>query len=126
MSPRHGLDFITLLLYNIIIMNTDSALDAAFFALSDPTRRAILGRLAGGQATVTELTMPFGLSQPAISRHLKVLEDAGLVTRGRDAQKRPARLETQAMLGVMAWLENYRKNWETTYSRLDALLEQEG
>lgn len=108
-------------------MNTGTAsLDAAFFALSDPTRRAILGRLAGGAATVAELTIPFELSQPAISRHLKVLEDAGLVSRGRDAQKRPARLETEAMLGVMAWLENYRKQWETTYSRLDALLEQEG
>lgn len=104
---------------------TPSALDAAFFALSDPTRRAILGRLAAGEASVAELTVPFGLSQPAISRHLKVLEDAGLVTRSRDAQKRPARLETQAMLGVMAWLENYRKNWEATYSRLDAVLGEE-
>jgi DNA-binding transcriptional ArsR family regulator len=101
------------------------ALDDAFFALSDPTRRAILTRLASGEATVRELTEPFALSQPAISRHLKVLEQAGLIRRGRDAQRRPAILEPQPVLEVLAWIENYRKQWERTYQRLDAALAQE-
>jgi DNA-binding transcriptional ArsR family regulator len=100
-------------------------LDAAFFALSDPTRRAILMRLASGEATVRELTEPFEVSQPAISRHLKVLEDAGLIRRGRDAQRRPARLEEKAMTGVLAWIERYRKQWERAYARLDAALAAE-
>lgn len=100
-------------------------LDAAFFALSDPTRRAILTRLASGEATVAELTEPFKISQPAISRHLKVLEDAGLVTRGRDAQRRPARLEAESMNAVIEWIERYRETWETAYQRLDVALAQE-
>ena len=100
-------------------------LDAAFFALSDPTRRAILTRLADGEATVAELTEPFAISQPAISRHLKVLEDAGLVTRGRDAQRRPARLEAESMNAVIEWIERYRATWEAAYDRLDAALAQE-
>lgn len=100
-------------------------LDAAFFALSDPTRRAILSRLAQGEATVAELTQPFEISQPAISRHLKVLEDAGLITRGRDAQRRPARLEAESMNAVIQWIERYRKTWETAYERLDAALADE-
>ena len=99
-------------------------LDAAFFALADPTRRAILTRLARGDASVADLTEPFAISQPAISRHLKVLEDAGLVTRGRDAQRRPAKLEAEAMNAVMLWIERYRKTWETAYERLDAALAQ--
>ena len=100
-------------------------LDAAFFALSDPTRRAILTRLARGEATVAELTEPFAISQPAISRHLKVLEDAGLVTRGRDAQRRPARLEAESMKAIIEWIERYCETWEAAYERLDVALAQE-
>jgi DNA-binding transcriptional ArsR family regulator len=104
-------------------MQTDSQrLDATFFALSDPTRRAILRRLATGEASVAELTEPFGISQPAISRHLKVLENAGLIYRGRDAQRRPARLEAKPLNEANAWIERYRELWEASYQRLDALL----
>jgi DNA-binding transcriptional ArsR family regulator len=99
-------------------------LDATFAALADPTRRAILERLMTGEATVTELVEPFSLSQPAISKHLRVLEQAGLVSRGRDAQKRPVRLEAKPLAEATAWLENYRKIWEANYQRLDALLEE--
>jgi len=105
-------------------MNTER-LDATFFALADPTRRAILGRLASGEASVAELTQPFGISQPAISRHLKVLEKAGLIRRSRDAQRRPCRLELKPMMEASAWLERYREHWETAYRRLDALLTDE-
>ena len=100
-------------------------LDATFFALSDATRRAILVRLASGEATVNELTESFAISQPAISRHLKVLESAGLIQRGRDAQRRPARIEPQSIGDVTAWIERYRELWETTYRRLDAVLADE-
>jgi DNA-binding transcriptional ArsR family regulator len=100
-------------------------LDATFFALSDATRRAILGRLADGEASVAELTAPLGLSQPAISRHLKVLEHAGLIHRSRDAQRRPARLEPQSMREAGAWIERYRELWEANYKRLDDLLARE-
>src|SRR5881296_2795240 len=104
-------------------MNTAS-LDATFAALADPTRRAILARLASGQASVTELAEPFAMSQPAISKHLKVLERAGLVSRGRDAQRRPRRLEAKRLGEATRWLERYRRLWEGNYRRLDALLEQ--
>ena len=97
-------------------------LDATFAALADPTRRAILARLASGEASVTELAEPFDMSQPAISRHLKVLERAGLITRGRDAQRRPCRLEARALADADAWIEGYRKHWEANFQRLDALL----
>ena len=100
-------------------------LDATFFALSDPTRRAILGRLASGEASVAELTEPFGISQPAISRHLKVLEKAGLIRRSRDAQRRPCRLETKPMMEARAWIERYRELWESAYQRLDTVLADE-
>ena len=100
-------------------------LDATFFALADPTRRAILGRLASGEASVAELTEPFGISQPAISRHLKVLEKAGLIRRSRDAQRRPCRLEPKAMMEANAWIERYRELWERAYQRLDVLLADE-
>lgn len=100
-------------------------LDATFFALSDPTRRAILARLASGQASVAELTAPFNLSQPAISRHLKVLEGAGLIARTRDAQRRLAKIEPRSMANVTVWIERYRKLWETAYERLDAALAQD-
>lgn len=99
-------------------------LDATFAALADPTRRAILARLAKGQATVTELVAPFKLSQPAISKHLKVLEKAGLISRGRDAQTRPCRIEPQPLAEATQWLEKYRQLWEPNFERLDALLEE--
>src|SRR4051794_23258165 len=101
-----------------------ATLDATFAALSDPTRRAILARLAKGEATVNELVAPFRLSQPAISKHLKVLEKAGLITRGRDAQRRPCRIEARPLAEADAWLEGYRKIWEANFDRLDALLDE--
>lgn len=98
-------------------------LDATFSALADPTRRAILARLMQGEATVNELAEPFAMSQPAISKHLKVLEGAGLVTRGRDAQRRPVKLEAEPLQAATEWLEAYRKFWEARYAALDSLLE---
>jgi len=98
-------------------------LDATFNALSDPTRRAILARLAKGEASVLELAEPFEMSQPAISKHLKVLEKAGLVSRGRDAQRRPCRLEAAPLREATEFLEKYRAFWEARFQRLDALLE---
>lgn len=99
-----------------------ASLDATFSALSDPTRRAILARLAEGEATVNELVAPFKLSQPAISKHLKVLEKAGLISRGRDAQKRPCKLVPERLKSVTNWLEQVQEIWEGNYKRLDALL----
>ncbi|HYW40821.1 MAG TPA: metalloregulator ArsR/SmtB family transcription factor [Terriglobales bacterium] len=99
-------------------------LDATFAALADPTRRAILARLASGEASVTELAAPFAMSQPAISKHLKVLERAGLISRGRDAQRRPRRLTAKPLAEANGWLENYRKSWEGRFQRLDALLDE--
>lgn len=98
-------------------------LDATFAALADPTRRAILARLSTGEATVMELAEPFAMSQPAISKHLKVLERAGLISRGRDAQRRPCRIEAAPLEEANGWLERYREIWEHNYQRLDALLE---
>jgi DNA-binding transcriptional ArsR family regulator len=97
-------------------------LDATFAALADPTRRAILARLAKGEASVLELAEPFDMSQPAISKHLKVLERAGLVSRGRDAQRRPRRLEAKPLADATQWLESYREFWEKRFTQLDALL----
>jgi DNA-binding transcriptional ArsR family regulator len=102
----------------------DKTLNATFAALADPTRRAILARLASGQASVAELAKPFAMSQPAISKHLKVLEQAGLVSRGQDAQRRPRRLEAKPLADATKWLERYRRFWEGNYQRLDALLEE--
>jgi DNA-binding transcriptional ArsR family regulator len=99
-------------------------LDATFFALADPTRRAILDRLAKGDASVMELAEPFALSQPAISKHLQVLERAGLISRSRDAQRRPCRIEGQALAEANQWLERYRQIWEANFDRLDRLLEK--
>jgi DNA-binding transcriptional ArsR family regulator len=99
-------------------------LDATFAALADPTRRAILARLAAGEASVMELAEPFAMSQPAISKHLKVLERAGLVSRGRDAQRRPRRLEAQPLAEATRWLETYRRYWERNFKRLDAVLDE--
>jgi len=103
---------------------TAAQLDATFAALADPTRRAILARLASGEASVNELAEPFAMTQPAISKHLKVLERAGLVTRGRDAQRRPRKLEAKPLAEATAWLEEYRKHWEHNFHRLDAVLEE--
>ena len=99
-------------------------LDAIFSALADPTRRAILARLATGEASVAELAEPFDMSQPAISKHLRVLEKAGIVAVGHDAQRRPRRLEAKPLGIANEWLERYRKYWEANYERLDALLEE--
>ncbi len=100
-------------------------LDATFAALADPTRRAILARLARGEASVKELAEPFAMTQPAISKHLKVLERAGLVERGRDAQRRPCRLVAEPMRVATEWLGGYRRFWEESYDRLDELLGEE-
>src|SRR5438874_1819151 len=99
-------------------------LDATFAALADPTRRAILARLAMGEASVSELAEPFAMSQPAISKHLKVLERAGLISQGIDAQRRPRRLEARPLAEATQWLEHYRKFWEGSFARLDSLLEE--
>ncbi|MEU7944443.1 metalloregulator ArsR/SmtB family transcription factor [Micromonospora taraxaci] len=105
-------------------MASTELLDATFAALADPTRRAILARLSAGEASVTELAEPFAMSQPAISKHLKVLERAGLVSRGRDAQRRPCRLEARPLREATAWLADYRDYWAESYQRLDALLDE--
>ncbi|MFY9821557.1 MAG: metalloregulator ArsR/SmtB family transcription factor [Thermoanaerobaculia bacterium] len=105
-------------------MTPSDRLDTTFAALADPTRRAILARLASGEASVTELAEPFAMSQPAISKHLKVLEHAGLITRGRDAQRRPCRIEAQPLAEANEWLERYRQFWESSFQRLDALLDE--
>jgi DNA-binding transcriptional ArsR family regulator len=100
------------------------SLDTTFAALADPTRRAILARLALGEASVNELAKPFDMSQPAISKHLKVLEHAGLISRGRDAQRRPCRLETRALDDANVWLERQRALFEARFHQLDGLLEE--
>ena len=105
-------------------MQASERLDLTFAALADPTRRAILARLAKGEASVQELAQPFSMSQPAISRHLKVLERAGLISMGVDAQRRPRRLEPQRLEEAVDWIERYREIWEQNYQRLDALLEE--
>src|SRR5687768_8126778 len=103
-------------------MTTDS-LSATFAALADPTRRAILARLAAGPATVKELSAPFAMSGPAVSKHLRVLERAGLIARGRKAQWRPCRLEAAPLKDVAAWADDYRRFWDANYERLDEYLE---
>jgi DNA-binding transcriptional ArsR family regulator len=103
-------------------MAPPAALDTTFAALADPTRRAILARLASGEASVTELAKPFDISMPAISRHLKVLEHAGLIARGREAQWRPCRLEAGALREVADWVEAYRQFWEESFDRLEEYL----
>jgi DNA-binding transcriptional ArsR family regulator len=99
-------------------------LDATFAALADPTRRAILARLASGEVSVAELAEPFAMTQPAISKHLKVLERAGLISCGREAQRRPRRLEAAPLAEASRWLDNYRRHWEANFRRLDGLLEK--
>jgi len=105
-------------------MKQPERLDSTFAALADPTRRAILARLAAGDASVMELAKPFAISQPAISKHLRVLEGAGLISRGRDAQRRPCRIEAKPLEEASAWLEGYRQIWEGNFQRLDALLDE--
>ena len=105
-------------------MNRSDRLDATFAALADPTRRAILARLALGETSVAELAEPFAMSQPAISKHLKVLERAGLITTGQDAQRRPRRIEAKPLAEANDWIEGYRRFWEQSYERLDTLLEE--
>jgi DNA-binding transcriptional ArsR family regulator len=105
-------------------MDISHRLDSTFAALADPTRRAIVARLASGEASVTELAKPFAMTQPAISKHLKVLERAGLISRGRDAQRRPRRLEAKPLAEATGWLEGYRRFWEGSFQRLDALLDE--
>ena len=103
---------------------SDRRLDATFAALADPTRRAILARLASGEASVTELAERFPMTQAAVSKHLKVLERAGLISRGREAQRRPSRIEGKPLADATKWLERSRKIWEGNYERLDALLDE--
>ena len=103
---------------------TSEQLDATFSALADPTRRAILGKLASGETTVMDLAKPFDMSLPAISKHLKVLERAGLIARGRDAQRRPCRLDPAPLKEVAQWLEHYRQFWEQSFDRLEGFLRE--
>lgn len=103
-------------------MELTAVLDATFAALADPTRRAIIARLAHGEASVKELAEPFDMTQPAISKHLKVLERAGLVSRGRDAQRRPCRLEAAPMREATRWLADFHRFWAESYDKLDVLL----
>jgi DNA-binding transcriptional ArsR family regulator len=110
-------------MYNHMVMKA-AQLDATFAALADPTRRAILARLATGEATVNELAEPFDMSQPAISKHLKVLERAGLIVCGQDAQRRPRKLEAKPLADAVQWIENYREYWEAAFQRLDDVLEE--
>ena len=120
-ADLYNLTVIELMSYGAV--NSDR-LDATFAALADPTRRAILARLASGDASVNDLAQPFAMSQPAISKHLRVLERAGLISRGRDAQRRPRRIEAQPLAEASDWLENYRKFWEGSFQRLDDLLDE--
>jgi DNA-binding transcriptional ArsR family regulator len=106
------------------VESSPDSLDATFAALADPTRRAILARLASGEASVMELAEPFAMTQPAISKHLKVLERARLITVGQDAQRRPRRLEGKPLAEASAWLERYRLSWEANFERLDGVLEE--
>ena len=105
-------------------MTPSERLNATFIALADPTRRAIIARLASGEASVSELAKPFAMSQPAISKHLKVLERAGLISRSRDAQRRPCRIEAKPLSDANDWLESYRRFWEGNFQRLDSMLEE--
>lgn len=107
----------------VMEMSASNRLDATFLALADPTRRAILARLSRGEASVAELAEPFAMSQPAISKHLKMLERAGLIRVGHDAQRRPRRIEARPLAEASAWIERYREIWETNFRRLDGLLD---
>lgn len=127
-APR--LDNFNLFNYRLVMQPTGYAqsgqtgLDATFAALADPTRRAILARLSSGEASVKELVEPFAMTQAAVSKHLKVLERAGLISRNRDAQRRPSQLVAGPLEEASAWLEQYRQFWETSFQRLDGLLSE--
>ena len=118
------LELLNRLIYNQEVMKDVELLNATFAALADPTRRAILARLAAGEASVTELAEPFDMSQPAISKHLKVLERAGLIDQGQDAQRRPRKLNARPLAEASGWIEAYRKHWEAAFARLDEVLEE--
>jgi len=105
-------------------MDDTSRLNATFLALADPTRRAILSRLASGEASVNELAAPFQMSQPAVSKHIKMLERAGLISRSRNAQRRPCRIEAKPLEDAWSWLERYREIWDANFARLDDLLDE--
>jgi DNA-binding transcriptional ArsR family regulator len=117
--------YITIWLSNRMAIKAlaSDSLDSTFLALADPTRRAILARLALGEASVAELAEPFSISQPAVSKHLKILERAGLISAGQDAQRRPRRLEGRPLAEAGAWIEQYRAAWEASFQRLDRLLD---
>jgi DNA-binding transcriptional ArsR family regulator len=125
-APEHKLKldfYISYWLYShMAIHNQNAQLDRVFSALADPTRRAMLSRLAIGEATVSQLMEPFKLSQPAISKHLKVLEDAGFIERGRDAQRRPRKLVARALKEVVDWIEPFHRQWESRFNNLDDYL----
>lgn len=128
--PKGGVDIIGFL-HNSLVMEksrnergASKRLDMTFAALANPTRRAILARLATGEMSVTELAAPFSMSQPAVSRHLKVLEHAGLISTGSDAQRRPRKLEARPLADATAWLESYREFWATSFDRLDDVLNE--
>lgn len=108
----------------MVSRNASDQLSATFAALADPTRRAILARLASGETSVTELAAPFEMSLPAVTKHLKVLERAGLISRGREAQWRPCRLEAKALRDAASWIEQYRKHWDERLDRLDDYLRE--
>ena len=120
LDARFAASYLTIQLFNWMVMN----LDATFSALADPTRRAILARLALGETSVTDLAKPFDMSMPAVSKHLKVLESAGLITRSREAQWRPCRIEPRALKEVDDWLERYRRFFEGSLDRLDDYLKK--
>ncbi len=127
MAPQSVIDTGTVLYNHQVMeqmgnMNPQTNLDAVFAALADPTRRAILSRLAGGQACVNEIAAPFEISQPAVSKHLKVLERAGLIERGIDEQRRPARLKAEKMADAVRWLEEFKAFWATSFDQLDGVL----
>ena len=130
-TPKKRVDKEEFALYNSIVLQpigygmlTSSQMDATFAALADSTRRAILLRLASGEASVNELAKPFRMSQPAVSKHLKVLEHAGLISVGQDAQRRPRRIQAARLAEASAWLERFQEFWEGSFGRLDDLLEQ--
>jgi DNA-binding transcriptional ArsR family regulator len=114
--------YLTLWLFNVMANNMDDQITSTFGALADPTRRAILSRLASGETSVTELAAPFEMSMPAVSRHLKVLERAGLISRGREAQWRPCKLNPKPLKEAAEWLEEYRQFWEQSFDRLEEYL----